>query len=1064
MPEVNVGSTANDNTGDPLRTAFVKINTDITALKEGLSAIEQVPDATALIAARDIAVAAALSAEAFANGYLTPEAYGATGGANDRTALVAWLNALTATGKTGWVGRDFFFDSSIVHAGAVKIRGPFSDNARLVYTGTGDGLEFTGAVDLDGVVVDGNLAPDAVPTATSEAGCLLGIHGAMTGTPGYLSGVKIGRLRVQNTRRRAALALVNLSEFDVGRIEASGTFGNAFHMAGLKNGNIGGYWFDRVGNLATEASRLGAGIAMYSEADVSKQPATWYVAAGIQPTDNVDIGPGQGSRTTDTSIYLHDTYNSGVGNVRFAHYQGTLIGKDGVKFRGGAFNCTMSSCQLRKVGLRFAVIEDAGSDDNAITNVDGLSAGYDVMGEWLDGAPGTRNFTTAANGLNQTLNQTPGGLRMNGVVRCRMTGTARGVRDAPHNAAEGHGVSFRSCTDSTMIATIENCDGHIRIGALVGCELNAVAIDVARNLASGNTTAAVYCDDNAAQSSGNRVTVFARETSGSSVADRPVRINGNGTGWDVDISWKGQFSLAGQTGLRADSAEVKTLFVRPIDLIPIKSPVSPKWFTGYTEAFNGDATAALQAAALYASEQNRTLRIDAPLTISDLLLQPGQRIECDGPRYDVTDGTGAGLRLKRGTGTTDYDDLQFLVRLDPSISAAEWAFRGVQLYNLNIFGDMFMNVNGLSQQLFCGGIYLDNSSSPDASVNPRHLIEGGFLRDIPGDGVRIGNRTYDSQYKGITIHRTMGHGFYYGGVDSEISGVNAGRSYGHAFFLRGSELRIANCKGWLAGYLTGEQAQSGNPGTNPSIDPMASDAFHLFRNNGVVGVNLLSQECARYGLNIPNTGEASVGVPWGPNYDITITNFDSDGDNRQGAAGRSGIYVHQGRRITICGNVSKRNPAFLGGPAHIVHTGTDLIGCKFDVNGEVTSWAVNPVSAFENNDYLVNNHRSKVVRATVGSSYTTNPFDAERFILTMGENNLTISSSTSGGNPVPVVGWRMRMEFLPTSATPRTITFNSAHFLTPTGWAPTSTIGKRALINFVFNGSRWVAESFVNET
>lgn len=487
------------------------------------------------------------------DGFVTPSMFGAVGSGNDRAALVLFFAAVSA-GRVGWIDRDYSFGSTIVHSGAAKVRGPFSDTARLIYTGTGDGLEFTGAVDLDGVVVDGNLAPDAVPTTTSEAGCLLGIHGAMTGTPGYLSGVKIGRLRVQNTRRRAALALVNLSDFDVGRIEASGTFGNAFHMAGLKNGKIGGYWFDRVGNLATEASRLGAGIAMYSEADASKQPATWYVAAGIQQTDNVDIGPGQGSRTTDTSIYLHDTYGSGVGNVRFAHYQGTLIGKDGVKFRDGAFNCTMSSCQLRKVGLRFAVIEDAGSDDNAITNVDGLSAGYDVIGEWLDGAPGTRDFTVAANGLNQTLNQTPGGLRMNGVARCRMTGSARSVRDAPHNAAEGHGVSFRSCTDSQMIAHIEDCDGHARIAALTRCMLDVTTTNVGRNLASGNVTAAVYCDDAGAESSDNIVKVVSREASGSAVLSYVLRINGTGTAWDADVDFIGPHVLSGGIVTRSDTA------------------------------------------------------------------------------------------------------------------------------------------------------------------------------------------------------------------------------------------------------------------------------------------------------------------------------------------------------------------------------------------------------------------------------------------------------------------------------------------------------------------------------
>lgn len=51
MVEVNIGTAANDGTGDPLRTAFAKVNADINTLKTGLNAIEQVPDALALLEA-----------------------------------------------------------------------------------------------------------------------------------------------------------------------------------------------------------------------------------------------------------------------------------------------------------------------------------------------------------------------------------------------------------------------------------------------------------------------------------------------------------------------------------------------------------------------------------------------------------------------------------------------------------------------------------------------------------------------------------------------------------------------------------------------------------------------------------------------------------------------------------------------------------------------------------------------------------------------------------------------------------------------------------------------------
>jgi hypothetical protein len=243
-----------------------------------------------------------------------------------------------------------------------------------------------------------------------------------------------------------------------------------------------------------------------------------------------------------------------VANVRFGHFQGLLLGKDAVKFRDGASNCRMASCQLRKVGMLFAVIEDAGTNDCAIENVDGELAGYDVIGEWLDGAPGSRNYTTATNGQNQTLNQTPGGLRLNNVARARLTGVVRGVRDAPHNGAEGNPVQARGCTDSVIIATVEDTDGLVRIGNNTRCQFDISATNVGRN--GSNTTAAVYCDDSGSGSTDNAVKVVSIETSGAAVIDYPLRINGTGTGWILQASYIGPHDLPSGIVTRIDSATV----------------------------------------------------------------------------------------------------------------------------------------------------------------------------------------------------------------------------------------------------------------------------------------------------------------------------------------------------------------------------------------------------------------------------------------------------------------------------------------------------------------------------
>jgi hypothetical protein len=472
-------------------------------------------------------------------------------------SLSAAAARAVALGVPLYVDMDRTFAEKWTPPAGLVLRGPHSDDARLIYTGTGDGVEIVSAIDIDGIIIDGNLSDDAVPTATSEAGCLAGIHGPMTGTPGYLSGVRIGRLRVQNTRRRTGLALINLSDFKIGYIESRATYGHAFHMAGLKNGSIGSYKFDRVGNLAVEGSRLGSGIAFFAEGDSGKLPAEWYTVAGIQETDNVDIGPGQGSRTTDSAIYFHDTENSGVKNVSVGHFQGHLLGKDGVKARDGARGIKLASAQMSKVGMRFATIDDAGTADCDFTNVVGEYAGYDVIGEWLDGSPGTRNYTSEANGLNQTLNQTPGGFGMVNVARCNITGIARAVRDAPHNSAEGSPFFSRGCTDCYANVVTDDADAVVRLGDLIRCEYHMSVTNAGRNLTLAAGGAFVYVDDDDDASVDNILRVTAIERSGSAAIQYPCRIDGTGTGWDVEVAYSGPFTMTGGIVTRSNSAAFK---------------------------------------------------------------------------------------------------------------------------------------------------------------------------------------------------------------------------------------------------------------------------------------------------------------------------------------------------------------------------------------------------------------------------------------------------------------------------------------------------------------------------
>ena len=349
---------------------------------------------------------------------VTPAQLGAAGGgANDRDALVKWLDYLAAnTSRVGYIDQDYNFATTITHDGDVTIRGPFSNKARLIYTGTGDGLELTGAVDLDGIIVDGNLPIVAIPTVTSEEGCLFGIHGPTVGTPGYLKGVKLGRVRAQNTRRRTGLALVNLQDFDVEHVRAERSYGHGLHFAGLKDGQIRGYSWYRVGNLGPEGTRLGSGLAFFIEDEPTKQPAEWYNADGVQSTNNVDVAPGGGLWATDTAWYCHNLNGGGTRefkNVTFGEITVGNAGKDGAKMRR-VENVIVNGGSVNGAALRLFVVEES-CINSGFRNATGQNAGQDTIGLWLDGSEGLRNFRPEGNagytnGEGQTLNKTPAGV------------------------------------------------------------------------------------------------------------------------------------------------------------------------------------------------------------------------------------------------------------------------------------------------------------------------------------------------------------------------------------------------------------------------------------------------------------------------------------------------------------------------------------------------------------------------------------------------------------------------------------------------------------------------------
>lgn len=604
-------------------------------------------------------------------------------------------------------------------------------------------------------------------------------------------------------------------------------------------------------------------------------------------------------------------------------------------------------------------------------------------------------------------------------------------------------VQIKDITEAAQIA------GGLDVLALAAAREGAVA---AATAAANDRTLAVAAQSAAAASAAEAALYDGRKVDTS--ADLPsvtpamlpvgalIRVIETGivyqrvnAGGELDYSASGGVML---NSIAFTDRAVSPMSQRRVRLFDIlKSKVRPQWFTGYTSAWAGDCTAAMQAALQYAADENRTLVIEEPATVSELYLMPGQRVEFDGPRFAPEDSHGAGWRAARGANPASG----YLVSLYHSGSPSDWHWRGVYLSNPVIYGDM-----GFQPHTF-GLLSIDNTPSPDATVNPRHVVQGFFLREAPGTAFFIGPRTYDGRYQDGNIYKSRGFGLHYGGVDSQISNVNVARSYNHNVYIRGSELRLIGLKSWGAGdYYTND------PGLVPGVDPTQSCGIYSYRAEGVALIGAKTQESARNGLRIVDGGVGTEARDW------DVVAYDSDGDCR--ATSGPAIHMERVLRSKFQCNVDRRNSGFLGTITRAVSAITSTTDCEFAVTynpAVVTGYPIELTGSVDGNSWRLNNHDRKTMSAGVISSYTPNPVAAQRHRLTMGEANLTVQNPAA-----KPIGFRLEFEFIQTSAVPRTIAFGT-DFKVPSGWAPSTTTGKRAAISFICDGTLWIPTGYVNE-
>ena len=343
------------------------------------------------------------------------------------------------------------------------LKGDGTLNATVKCTGRGDGIEISSPIEIDGITIDGGLAADA-DRSIDGPGCLIGFHGQLTGSPSYLSGVKIGYLRVRRART-LGLVMANLVGLQAQTIDLEDIYSNAFMMSGVSDSSIGTIRARNIGTTARAVSRHGSAIAIFS---ASKPVSTWYdMTSRIMPTRNLTISTVDIAQTTDSAVYIHDGLKTGVNHITFGSVLIDTAGKDGFKTRLNGTTIRADKVVTRRTSLRGVDIE---SDDVVINQIDISDVGFDAVGAIL-GHPA--NFS-GGDLKGESVQEHPVGLV---VMDCSgiSLGSVRisNVAASPVSQGEGAGIYLNKAKDVKASGTIANCDGNgIRIAGSTNFDLN----------------------------------------------------------------------------------------------------------------------------------------------------------------------------------------------------------------------------------------------------------------------------------------------------------------------------------------------------------------------------------------------------------------------------------------------------------------------------------------------------------------------------------------------------------------------------------------------------------------
>lgn len=427
---------------------------------------------------------------------------------------------------------------------------------------------------------------------------------------------------------------------------------------------------------------------------------------------------------------------------------------------------------------------------------------------------------------------------------------------------------------------------------------------------------------------------------------------------------------------------------------------------------DADATAEINAAIVYATDQGRTVLVDDTYQVDGVLLQSFTRIEQSNPTY--------ALRQKdSGTG---------------GAAVATVSLATPEAYG-NVIADVHIDGNRSNQSVAIHGLYMNSGATVNQGGLRRWQVLRPIITSTKGDGLKVDFYGRDSLFDGVQTYFCDGRGIAWSGSDSRLINFNVGQSLSNGIVINGSDTIISNGKAW----------GSGRYGTSSGLNGIAN---FLFQVGDVEASNLVSQESTGRGFYWFLSGNSIDG--------FTGVNLVSDGD--QIATGASANGCFEGFNLInsrIEGTIKKASAGLAGTPQTFVKLGGTSTDNIIRVSSpESLLLAGTPISGNgTRNDIEFNGAKGKLSVDTFAASYT--PILVSRY-----NHSTTLTADITVNAPAiaPPIGAVVRFTFIQDGTGNRSITFNAVYLVQAT-WVPNLAAAGVSVISFYYDGTSYVQTS-----